>query len=49
MGAGFGNIIPSTNFEWFVGTLYNLIGSSLFIAIFVDFVTEYSMLNLTIF
>lgn len=49
MGAGFGNVIPSTNLEWFVGTLYNLIGSSLFIAIFVDFVTEYSMLNLTIF
>ena len=49
MGAGFGNVIPKTNLEFFVGTLYNIIGSSLFIAIFVDFATEYSMRNLKIF
>ena len=36
-GAGFGNVVPSTNAEWFVATGLNLIGSSLFICIFVDF------------
>lgn len=45
-GAGFGNIIPSTNCEWFVDTLLNLIGSSLFICIFVDFTMEFSMRDL---
>jgi len=45
-GAGFGNIVPSTNLEWFVDTFLNLIGSSLFICNFVDFVMEYSMRNL---
>lgn len=40
-GAGFGNLIPSTNFEWFIGTLLDLIGSALFICIFVDFVMEF--------
>ena len=48
-GAGFGNIIPSTNFEWFVDIFLNLIGSSLFICIFVDFVMEYNMRNLSEF
>lgn len=45
-GAGFGNVVPSTNLEWFIDTQLNLIGSSLFICIFVDFVTEYQMRNL---
>ena len=45
-GAGFGNVIPSTNCEWFVDTLLNLIGSSLFICIFVDFTMEFSMRDL---
>jgi hypothetical protein len=45
-GAGFGNIIPSTNLEWAIDTCINLIGSSLFICIFVDFVTEFSMRDL---
>ncbi len=49
MGAGYGSIIPITDLEIFIDTLYNIIGSSLFTAIFVDFVTEYSMLNLTVF
>jgi hypothetical protein len=45
-GAGFGNIIPSTNFEWFIDTFLNLIGSSLFVCIFVDFTMEFSMRDL---
>ena len=45
-GAGFGNLVPSTNFEWFVSTILNLVGSSLFICIFVDFVMEFQMRNL---
>ena len=40
-GAGYGNVIPSTNLEWLVDTFLNLIGSSLFICIFIDFVVEY--------
>ena len=40
-GAGYGNVIPSTNLEWFIDTFLNLIGSSLFICIFIDFVVEY--------
>jgi hypothetical protein len=48
-GAGFGNIVPSTNLEWFIDTFLNLIGSSLFICIFVDFVTEFSMLDLRLY
>jgi hypothetical protein len=48
-GAGFGNVIPSTNCEWFVDTCLNLIGSSLFVCIFVDFTMEFSMRNLTQF
>ena len=48
-GAGFGNVVPSTNAEWFVATGLNLIGSSLFICIFVDFVMEYSMRCLTVY
>jgi hypothetical protein len=45
-GAGFGNIIPTTTLEWFVDTFLNLIGSSLFTFIFVDFVMEFSMKDL---
>jgi Trk-type K+ transport system membrane component len=45
-GAGFGNIAPSTNFEFFVCTLLDLVGCSLFIVIFVDFTMEYKMRDL---
>ncbi len=42
-GAGFGNIAPSTNFEFFWGAMIDLTGSSLFMVIFVDFVVELAM------
>jgi hypothetical protein len=45
-GAGFGNIAPSTNFEFFVCTVLDLVGSSLFVIIFVDFTMEYKMRDL---
>lgn len=45
-GAGFGNVIPSTNCEWFVDAILNLVGSSLFVCIFVDFTMEWMMRNL---
>lgn len=48
-GAGFGNIVPSTNLEWVIGTFLNLMGSSLFICIFVDFVMEFQMRNLPVY
>jgi hypothetical protein len=48
-GAGFGNVVPSTNLEWAVDTIINLVGSSLFICIFVDFVTEFSMRDLRLY
>jgi len=48
-GAGYGNIELSTNLEFFIDTFLNLIGSSLFICIFVDFVMEYSMRNLPVY
>lgn len=37
-GAGFGNVVPSTNLEWGIDTIFNLIGCPLFMCIFVDFV-----------
>jgi hypothetical protein len=37
-GAGFGNVVPSTNLEWGIDTIFNLIGCPLFVCIFVDFV-----------
>lgn len=48
-GAGFGNVIPSTNCEWFVDAVLNLVGSSLFVCIFVDFTMEWMMRNLKVF
>jgi len=42
-GAGFGNIAPSTNFEFFWGAMVDIVGGTLFIAIFVDFVVEIAM------
>ena len=48
-GAGFGNVVPSTNLEWAIDTVINLVGSSLFICIFVDFVTEFSMRDLRLY
>ena len=45
-GQGFGNIIPTTNFEWFVDTIINLLGKSAFGMIFVDFVMEFLMRDL---
>ena len=45
-GAGFGNIAPSTNFEFFWGAMIDLTGSSLFMVIFVDFVVELAMRNI---
>jgi hypothetical protein len=45
-GAGFGNVVPSTNFEWFMDTIFNLVGSMLFMTIFVDFVMEFTMRDL---
>jgi hypothetical protein len=45
-GAGFGNIIPTTDYEWFIATLINLVGTCLFSCIFVDFVMEYLLRDL---
>ena len=45
-GAGFGNIIPTTNYEFFIATLINLVGTCLFSCIFVDFVMEYLLRDL---
>jgi len=48
-GAGFGNVVPSTSAEYFVGTLINYIGSTLFICIFFDFMQELIMRDLPVF
>ena len=48
-GAGFGNVVPSTNLEWAIDTVINLVGSSLVICMFVDFVTEFSMRDLRLY
>lgn len=39
-GLGYGNIVPSTNLEWFVEIFIMIIGSSTYLGFFSDFAVE---------
>jgi hypothetical protein len=39
-GLGYGNIVPSTNLEWFVDIFIMITGSSIYVGFFADFAVE---------
>lgn len=39
-GLGYGNVVPSTNLEWFVDIFIMITGSSIYVGFFADFAVE---------
>jgi hypothetical protein len=44
-GLGYGNIVPSTNLEWFVDSIIMATGASIYAKFFADFAVEIYMSN----
>lgn len=42
-GLGYGNIVPSTNLEWFVDSFIMITGASIYAKFFADFAVEIYM------